>query len=475
MRQHRETAARAVREIRPEFERAGLGDRRLDERLAIIAAKLAGRPEMSFPRAAGNDSELEATYRFMNNPRATPDGILASHVRESVRRSRGVARLVVPHDTTEFNFGKTPRKDLARVGRGQSFGFYGHFALAVDGSNGSRRPLGVLGFVIQRRTGKTKGDRSGGVELQLDPTNERLRWLALVDQVESLLAESRPIHVMDREGDSYRLLAHLIRRGTRFVVRMNGVSRPVSSGEERVSDVMQRAPIIAKREVPISARRRSAMPTYRRTFPSRRGRTAKLHVSAGEVVIERPKSASRTPEPELKLNFVRVFEPKPPRGENAIEWRLWTTEPVTTAEEILAVVDDYRCRWRIEEYFKALKTGCRVESRQLETHRALVNALALLAPIAWRLLGLRTLGGEDSHLPASAVLTEAQLVCLRGALRKNNRPPLPPHPTARDAMLGVAALGGHLKRNGDPGWIVLGRGLDDLLKIELGFTIARKM
>jgi hypothetical protein len=466
---------RAAREIEPEFESAGLGDQRLDERLALIAGRLAGRPEASFPRAAANDSELEATYRFLNNARATPGGILGPHVRESVRRSGEAARLVVAHDTTEFNFGKTPRKDLARVGRGQSFGFYGHFALAVDSADDARRPLGILGCVIQRRTGKRKGSRSGGLVAQMDPTNERLRWSALVDEVEGSLATLRPVHVMDREGDSYRLLAHLLRRGARFVIRMNGVTRPLSGGEERVGDAINRAPVTAEREVPISGRPRSALPTYRRAYPPRNARKAALHISAGQVVIRRPLSASRTPEPELTLNFVRVFEPKPPREENAIEWRLWTTEPIATAEEILAIVDDYRCRWRIEEFFKALKTGCEVESRQLETQRALVNALALLAPIAWRLLCLRVLGTDDAKQPATTVLTPVQLVCLAGALRKRKKPPLPRRPTARDAMFGVAALGGHLVRNGDPGWIVLGRGLDDLLKIELGFTIAREM
>jgi hypothetical protein len=35
-------------------------------------------------------------------------------------------------------------------------------------------------------------------------------------------------------------------------------------------------------------------------------------------------------------------------------------------------------------------------------------------------------------------------------------------------MLAIAALGGHIKNNGDPGWLVLGRGLHDLLLLELG-------
>jgi hypothetical protein len=460
-----------LREIAAEYDGAEFGDERLSARLTSLATTLVAQPDASFPRAAATDAELEATYRFLSNDRVTPEAILAPHFRETARRCGESGGLVIAHDTTEFNFGRTPRQDLGKVGRGQSFGFYGHFAIAIDATG--RTPLGLLGFSVFRRTGKRTGSRSGGLRAQLDPTNERLRWLRLVETVEQRLQAQSPIHVMDREGDSYRLLAGLLGRGSRFVVRMVTLERPTDDPLTRVSDVLERAPVKAKREVPITARGRSTMPTYRRQFPARRGRMAKLRIGAGQVTIRRPQSASLTPEPTLTLNFVHVLEPKPPRGEQAVEWALWTTEAVDTAEQILAVVDAYRCRWRIEEYFKALKTGCRIESRQLETYDALVNALAVLAPIAWRLLNLRTAALETPERPASDVLTKTQLVCLAGVLRLKKKPPLPPKPSAREAMLGVAALGGHLRNNGDPGWIVLGRGLEDLLKYEVGYAVAR--
>lgn len=47
--------------------------------------------------------------------------------------------------------------------------------------------------------------------------------------------------------------------------------------------------------------------------------------------------------------------------------------------------------------------------------------------------------------------------------------PLTTKPTAREAMLAVAALGGHRTNNGDPGRLVLGRGMRDLLLLELGW------
>ena len=53
--------------------------------------------------------------------------------------------------------------------------------------------------------------------------------------------------------------------------------------------------------------------------------------------------------PELELNVVRVCESHTPAGAVPVEWILYTTEPVDTAEQLAQVVDIYRARWLIEE------------------------------------------------------------------------------------------------------------------------------
>jgi hypothetical protein len=455
--------------LQDEYREAQLGDRRRSRRLVQVAEMMSKRPEESFPGAASNDAELEATYRFLSNEDITAEAVLAPHVRQTVRRAGEAASVVVAHDTTEFNFGKSPREDLGRVGQGKSFGFYGHFALAIA-ATGERDPLGVVAFAIHQRLGG-KG-RAGHRARQADPTNEFQRWHQVLEEAEQQLTHVNPVHVMDREADSYAFLADLVRDRRRFVIRMASASRRLADEPGCVGEVIGRAHVVAEREVPLSARGRSSMPSYAKYHPERQARTARVEISASTVTIKRPSSANANPARAVTLNVVRVFEPSPPEGQPAVEWRLWTTEPVATAADVLAVVDLYRCRWRIEEFFKALKTGCAIEQRQLESHDALVKTVALMAPIAWRLLRLRTLAHKQSELPATAVLTPRQLRCLRGALAHRRRPALPPNPTVRDAMLGVAGVGGHIKNNGDPGWIVLGRGLDDLLMIEVGYAIA---
>ena len=454
-----------------EYRGASFGDVRLERRLLRLAASLSVAPAASFPVAANDDAELEATYRFLNNERVTAEQIMRPHQARTVERCRASEVVVVAHDTTEFNFGKSGRKDLGNVGRGKSFGFYGHFALAVARVVEQRQPLGVLGFEIHSRDG-TKG-RRGHRTLQTDPRNESKRWLKMVERAAVALDGCAALHVMDREADSYGLMGNLVAGDHRFVIRMAGDKRRIADdGDEKtVGAKLEGAGTLAEREVPVSARGRSLLPSYRKRHPERAARIAKLDVTSTQITLSRPDSSNKSPHKTLLLNVVHVIEREPPAGEVAVEWRLWTTEPITTADEVLAVVDAYRCRWMIEEYFKALKSGCAIESRQLETHDGLVNSLALYVPVAWRLLRLRTLSRER-NLPATDVLTSVQLRCLAGALKQTRRPQLASNPTAREAMLGVAGLGGHIKNNGDPGWIVLGRGLDKLLAIEVGFRLA---
>jgi hypothetical protein len=186
-------------------------------------------------------------------------------------------------------------------------------------------------------------------------------------------------------------------------------------------------------------------------------------------VISRPQSAAAECAEELILNVVRVWESEPPADQPSVEWLLYTSEPIDTPNDVLRVIDWYRARWTIEEYFKALKTGCALEKRQLEDLPALVNVLALFIPIAWRLLLLKSEARDVPDSSATTILEPEELEVLRIAGRKK----LSANPTAEEAMLAVAALGGHLKHNGRPGWQTLAHGYLTLQAMVLGWRLRR--
>lgn len=221
------------------------------------------------------------------------------------------------------------------------------------------------------------------------------------------------------------------------------------------------------RSVSISSRSRKQAKgqKQRNGHPPRHERIADLQVRWGEMTLGKPQH-SQAAQSELKLAVVQVFEPNPPPDQEPVAWTLFTSETVLTVEDAFAVVDHYRARWVVEEYFKALKSGCAFQERQLTTLDALLRAMAVLAPIAWQLLMLRTLARLPNPPPATVMFSKTQLVLLGALLQEHCRMTLPAAPTIRDVMLGIARLGGHLPRNGDPGWIVLGRGFEDFLSAE---------
>jgi hypothetical protein len=194
---------------------------------------------------------------------------------------------------------------------------------------------------------------------------------------------------------------------------------------------------------------------------------AKLEVSAGSVEIPRTRRASRTTPTALRLNFVLVKEVEVPQGAAPVTWRLVTDLPVSTPEEIARVVDIYRKRWNIEEFFKALKTGCSFNDHQLESYEALTKLLALLLPVAWKLLDLCTVARIEPEAPATVVLTAQQVQCLRILHDKQHpKAKMVEKPTVKQAIYALARLGGHFTHNGDPGWQTLGRGLQRVLQAE---------
>lgn len=454
-------------DIRGEVETADLGDRRLTARLVRLAEQIARSPDQSFPKAAGSDAALEATYRFLGNDAVTPEAILAPHVAATVERCRQAEAIFVPHDTTEFRF-STEREGLGRVATESSHGFLGHFALAVSAV--SRAPLGILGVETVFRERGSRNPRKSTRR----PAEERQsrRWLELVQRVAAVVGDAcTAVHVMDREADAYELLAALSAEKHRFIVRLR-FDRAVDTtvGRGRISDVIRGRKTLLTREVTLCARvPRPNEPLSRaKKHPYRRMRQATLRVSACTVSVRRPDQLAPDLPDSLRLNVVRVQETNAPQGVDPVEWRLVTCEPVTTPEDVALIVDGYRARWVIEEYFRALKQGCAYEKRQLESKNALLNALAVFTPVAWQLLALRQLSRDAQDLPADRVLSPLKITLLQ----RHPEIRLVKKPTIRQAMLAIAALGGHIKNNGDPGWQVLGRGYEDLLLLERGAVLA---
>lgn len=435
-----------------------------------MADRLAVAPDKSVAAAMPDEAEREAAYRFLRNDEIEFDDIVAPHIAQTVERARTAKTVIVAHDTTEVGF-STPRAGLGRINDDEmGRGFYLHTALAVSG-DGRREPLGVLGTRrLVRLTPRRKKKRKH-TETVDELAKESSRWWELASEASSRLDRASAVHVMDREADSYVLLARLIDGGHRFVVRvkhdrrieLEGAKQPTLKTElKRLDGLLSRQITVAPRE---------PKPLAKPLLPPSRARTAKLEFRATTVVLCRPSPSPATDfdlPRTLTVNVVHVVEVDHPEGYEPIDWKLYTTDSIASPEAIEAIVDAYDTRWIIEEYFKALKTGCALEKRELESADTIFTCTAILMPIAWSVLRLRNLARDDSDAPAGEILTPVQIKVLQ---RHRIARMTAVNPTVGDAFLAIARLGRHIKRNGPPGWQVLMRGYRDLLVLAEGAAL----
>lgn len=453
------------------FADLDLGDPRRKQRVTRIVANLASKPEASFPKAMGSEAEIEGAYRLMNSSRVTMKALNDAHAEVTARRAAEAKIVLAIHDSTTCEFAHADPEAIGYTNTGKA-GFLVHYTLVVSANE--RRPLGIVHVeeVVRKKpprkrsSKKAKKTKRSGFETVRDPNRESLRWNRGFAAAEERLQGTEVIHLADREGDNYDLIAQALSNSCRFVIRARMLERCVEStdGESQtLHELVQGAQGALTRDVDLPPRKRAGAPNS--AHSPRSARLASLEFSAARVILLRPRIQPPNLPKQLEVNVVRVWESNPPPGQVPIEWVLYTTEPIATPSDVAAVVDLYRGRWLIEECNKAIKTGCRYEERQFDSLHALLTLLALTLPVACEVLALRSACRRTPTAPATAILspTQLQVLAVLGSRK------LPRSPTVRDALWAVAALGGHMKTNGEPGWLVLHRGMAELLAYEKGW------
>jgi hypothetical protein len=464
----------AIARMVDDLDRGDLGDPRRVSRAQRVVERLAAKPDASLPDAMVTDAELEGAYRLFNNDSVTFERLFDAHALGTAERARGSGLVLAIHDTTNCMFRHADPKEVGYLTTGKP-GFPLHLTLLVD-TREWRRPLGLTHAEIlprstpPRRRG-TKYKESRYVTAK-KPDSEFQRWHRGIGITEARLSGTGAavIHIADRESDSYALMATCLLENQRFIFRARNNRNTRRGGDTvPIRDLIEEAAVVFEREVPLSRRLGASSPATRATHPPREARVARLCFSHTKATFCRPNTVGAHMPKTIDINVVHVFEHDAPEGQEPVDWLLYTTEPVDTKKQIEDVVDYYRCRWQIEELNKALKTGCVVQERRLESLDALTTMLALSLPIAVELLALRTLARADSSSPAATVMHEQELA----ALRHLSHRPLPKSPTVQDALWCIAGLGGHIKNNGAAGWQVLQRGMEKFVVFAAGWCAAK--
>lgn len=469
--------------IEEELQTSDFGDERLDERFKILTDRLSQKPSVSIPAACGAWPETMAAYRFFDNQRVEEQEVLKPHQDATLERIRDQDVVLLIQDTTEIDVtrreekvqGAGPLNDESRLG------FFNHAMLAVTPE---RIPLGVVDAQIWARDmdeflENQKDKRTKQKKRRYKPIEEKesLRWLEGYRRGCQIADQARGTTVVvisDSEGDVFECFAEGNKKGggrkAKWIVRACQDRSLSSEGCEcwaKLWDEVGSTTVLGTMEVEVGKNEPKSKDGRKRKQP-RSARKATLTIQAARVKLQGPwRPGGKLP--DLAVNAVLVREVNPPPGEEPIEWLLLTNLPVNTFKQVCLVIDYYCCRWQIEIYFRVLKSGCRVEQRQLETAARFKPCLALYMIVAWRVMYVLMLGRKCPEMPCDLVFSQDEWKAVYTVVR--HQPPPKKAPTLEEMVYMIASLGGYLGRthDGPPGPKTTWIGMQRMMDLALGW------
>lgn len=438
-----------------EFGQANLDDERLNKRLLTLARDFYDRPQANLPQACQSRAKTRAAYRFFDHPKITMDKLLQSHYEATIERISQQKIVLVAQDTTSLNYSAHP----ATVGLGPIspkpegvVGLLLHDSMAF---NLAGTPLGLLDVQCWARDPKQFHKKQFRHELPIEQ-KESQKWLSAYRKVAEAgqrCPNTTLVSVGDREADIYELFhlalndpskAHLLVRAEH--------NRQLAEEQGQLWEQIEGEPVAGIEVI--------SVPRQARRAP----REARLEVRFKQVRLKPPKRKAELG--EIAITAIMAQEIDVPEGAEPIEWMLLTTMAVHDFDQAAEKLGWYAKRWGIEVYHRTLKSGCKIEERQLGSADRIEACLAIDMVVAWRIFHLTKLGRETPDVPCTVFFEEAEWKALYCFVTQDPKPPDQP-PTLREAVRMVASLGGFLgrKSDGEPGtkslWLGIQR-LDDI-------------
>jgi hypothetical protein len=409
-----------------EFGGAPLGDARLSKRLVNVAAAKADVPDRAFSGVAKGDwAKVKAYYRMIDQPEESAismRSILAPHRQRTVRRMKGQKTVLCVQDGSDLDYTHLDQcEGLGEIGTNQtgakSRGLHLHATLALA-PNGL--PLGVLRAQCVAPQGKSPEDERPTHAIPIEE-KKTFTWIEhhrdLVE-LSAKMPDTRLIEVCDREADFFELFDEQ-RQDPRVDLLIRAKhNRNVTEEPFKLFEAARRAPVQSRVRVHIP--RQSARPkrSKQKARPTRPGRMADMAVRAIWIRL-RPAHYHAEKDP-IDIWVVHALEENAPAQTRTVEWFLLTTINITSAADAEQCLRWYALRWRIEDWHRVLKSGCRIEDIAHASAERLRRAIAINLVIAWRIMLMTLLGRETPELAAEVLFSDIELRALHAYAKKND-------------------------------------------------------
>jgi len=407
-----------------EFGGALLGDTRLSRRLVEVAAAQAQKPGRAFSGVAKGDwPKVKAYYRMIDMPEDSAvrvEHILRPHRDRTVRRMMGQQTVLCIQDGTDLDYcGLSQCSGLGVIGANQtgaqSKGLHLHSMMALTTSG---LPLGVLRVKLTGPKPRSDDEARRAPEIPIEE-KKTFCWIeGIRDCVELCrrMPNTSIVSVMDREADFFELFDEQRRNPcVDLLVRAQYDRR--TAGEHKLFDTVRQAPVEGQLRIQVQRQSERPKKSKQKARPKRPARTAEVSLRYAKMhLLPPPYHKDKTP---IEVWVVHIVEDNVPEDVEGIEWFLITTTEIASAKEAEQWVRWYCLRWRIEDWHRVLKSGCRIEQLAHKTAERLKRAIAINVVIAWRIMLMTLLGRQSPELPAQVLFTDLEVEVLQAYAKKN--------------------------------------------------------
>ena len=457
----------------PNFEGI-FSDKRLNKRGNNIGSILINSRSSSIKGITNNEADQKGFYRFLDNKQVDESQLIQELTQRCGLNVKGRNILVI-QDTSSIGLSKhsnhlKTNSGIGLVGNKVGVGFLAHCSLVIDADDGTM--LGFSDVHLWHREEDKSNNTTRAYKKQPIEDKESFRWIQSGNDSKKILESAKSVTIIeDREGDIYEQFCLIPDDKTHLLIRSRD-NRRLADGT-RLYDTLALEPLAGTYTFRVDADKRK----------KKEGRIATIEVRYKKVLIKKPlgKISKNLPD-QLELYAVEAKEINGPK-KDAVKWRLLTTHIVTTFDDAIAVINDYRQRWYIEQVFRLLKKqGFKIEDSELTSGWAIRKLTILLLNNVLRVMQLLLAYGNEESQPIKEVFSSEEITCLKVLANKmeqkktQNKNNYPKDKLSWASWV-IARLGGWkgYTKQRPPGPITMKRGLDKFDLIYQGWILAKQI
>ena len=404
-------------------------DKRLKKRFFKMMDSFSHEPGKSILSACGSRSQAKAVYRLLANDRLSYEELLNSISQATIQKMKQLSneKILLIQDTTELSFGF--REGIEHMGYycdSKQKGMLAHSCIAV-----TQKGL-VLGLVHQesmtRKQRKNTTETYEQRKRKAIEEKESFKWISTLRKCHEIIPNNiKTITICDREGDFYELFAEAKKQEENILIRL--FQNRAIGEEKHLFEKLKASPVRGNLVIQMSRNPKEHLPM----------RMVMMEYHYEKVQIKKPYRRTEAHlEKELEFTVIYVHETK---EKNSIHWYLITNAEINTDADAEEQIRNYIQRWKIERFHYILKSGCKIEEKQVRSYEKL-NVLSLLySVIALQIMHMTYLGKLCPDLPAELFLEKEEVKLLYFAARKTKILSEKIY-TIKDMILDLAALGG---------------------------------